>query len=259
MPESPVPSSSNSLPRGWTSWVIYSQNAELTLETWAPKSMQSPFAHPQLQGPHWIIQPGGQWDLHLRMEQLGHFFSWACPSDCLHAGWPLSGVGVRMCGDYCWLGWLSPAGGLATFPQFPPGWFKVNAGVGHSLAMWPQPCHLKHWREFGSHLLAVPSLLVLVPCLPCPLFPVPLPLPHSQWVRCRLGHSVQSHIYHYGNLGDLGYYHHCFPSHNLSPRGCLGQQRDCCPVQPWSGQQLPWLSAILILPSLSPDQLLLWP
>ena len=30
--------------------------------------MQSPFAHLWLQGPQWIIQPGGQHDLDLRME-----------------------------------------------------------------------------------------------------------------------------------------------------------------------------------------------
>ena len=99
-------------------------------------------------------------------------------------------------GSFCWQG-------VSCIPLVPPVWFKADAWVGHSLAMWPHPWHLKHWREFGSHLLAVPSLLVLVPWLPWPLLPVPLPLPHAQWVSCRLGWSVQSHFYHCGRLGVL--------------------------------------------------------
>ena len=61
-----------------------------------------------------------------------------------------------------------PPGGWAAFPQFPLDWFKGVAGVEHSWAIWPQPWHLKHWRELGSLLLAVPSHLALVPWLFCP-------------------------------------------------------------------------------------------
>ena len=37
MTEPPIPSSSNSLPRGWTSRAKRSQNPELILNTWAPE------------------------------------------------------------------------------------------------------------------------------------------------------------------------------------------------------------------------------
>ena len=80
-----------------------------------------------------------------------------------------------MLGAYCWLlltwGWTA-------FPQFPPHWFKVMAGVGQFQAIWPQPWHLKHWRELESLLLAVPWCLALVSwllplistyCSPCPM------------------------------------------------------------------------------------------
>ena len=65
----------------------------------------------------------------------------------------------------CWLafiwGWggnvrglllarVAVAGGVSHIPLVPLGWFKAYAGVGHSLAIWPYPWHLKHWWEFGS-------------------------------------------------------------------------------------------------------------
>ena len=48
---------------------------------------------------------------------------------------------------YCW---LLLAGGLAAFPQFPSSLFNVLAGVAHSLAIWPQPWHLRYWSELES-------------------------------------------------------------------------------------------------------------
>ena len=75
----------------------------------------------------------------------------------------------RQCwGHYCWLLQLAAVGGWVIFPQFPLDWFKVLAGVGHSQAIWPQPWQLKHWKELGSLLLAVPSCLSLSPWLFCP-------------------------------------------------------------------------------------------
>ena len=47
---------------------------------------------------------------------------------------------------------------LGCIPSIPHSWFNVLAGVG----IWPQPWHLKHWREPGSLLLPVPSCLSLV-------------------------------------------------------------------------------------------------
>ena len=39
--------------------------------------------------------------------------------------------------DYC-LGWL----GVGCIPSVPPRWFKADAGVGHSQAIWHHPWHL---------------------------------------------------------------------------------------------------------------------
>ena len=143
-----VPSSATNLARGWTFWVIHSQNAELMLETCASKSiMQSPSGPQQLQGPHLIILPDRQLGWDSKMNDWNGFL-WACLLGCLHAGWQSSGVRVGMWGAYCWLGWLSLVGGEPHFPQLPPGWFKADAGVGHSQAMWPHPWHLKHRREW---------------------------------------------------------------------------------------------------------------
>ena len=66
------------------------------------------------------------------------------------------------------------------------------------------PWHLKHWREFWSPLLAMPSLLVLVPWLPCPLLPFQVPPVHYLVGKLELGWSIQGHSSHYGSLGDRG-------------------------------------------------------
>ena len=111
---------------------------------------------------------------------------------------------------------------MSHIPLVPTGWFKSQcwdrAFPGHVAPPW----HLKHYREFGSQLLAVLFLLGLVPWLPCPLLPFPVPLSHAQWVSYRLGWSVWGHSYHYGSLGGLGYYQHCIPSHSLSPGAARG-------------------------------------
>ena len=77
------------------------------------------------------------------------------------------GPTVGCCG-WCW--W-------AAFPQFPLDWFNVLAGVAHSQAIWPQPWHLKHWRELQSFLLALSSLGSWVFCPWCLLLVVPVPWP----------------------------------------------------------------------------------
>ena len=40
--------------------------------------------------------------------------------------------------------------GWTAFPQFPPSLFNVIARVAYSLAIWPQPWHLKHCRALES-------------------------------------------------------------------------------------------------------------
>ena len=67
---------------------------------------------------------------------------------CLHKDQFWFGVREGMLGVY----WLQLAGGLTTFPQFPPSLFNGFAGVVHSLAIWPQHWHLKHCRVLGSFM-----------------------------------------------------------------------------------------------------------
>ena len=55
---------------------------------------------------------------------------------------------------------LVVGGGLTAFPWVPPSLFNTLARVGHSLAMCPQPWHLKHCKELESLLLCAP------PCTP---------------------------------------------------------------------------------------------
>ena len=60
----------------------------------------------------------------LMLVSLGPGSGWECEGAIV--GWG----GCWHCGELHFLG--------------SPSWFKANAGVGHSLAIWPQPCHLKH-------------------------------------------------------------------------------------------------------------------
>ena len=47
--------------------------------------------------------------------------------------------------------------GLTAFPWVPPSLFNILARVAHSLAMWPQPWHLKHCKVLESLVLWAPS------------------------------------------------------------------------------------------------------
>ena len=136
---------------------------------------------------------------------------------------------------YCWLLWLASVGGWAAFPQFPLDRFKVLAGRGHSQAIWPQPWHLKHWRELRSLLLVVHSCLSLAPWLFCPWSPlvvVPVPQPADVlWAEAVSPRPVQP-SWELGQPGVLL----SIPSHGLSVCGYLEHWLGCCPVPPWSGQ-----------------------
>ena len=68
------------------------------------------------------------------------------PPCCLHMSWFWIGVREGM----LWVYGLHFAGGLTTFPQFPPSLFNGFNRVVHSLAIWPQPWHLKHCRVLES-------------------------------------------------------------------------------------------------------------
>ena len=141
-----------------------------------------------------------------------------------------------MLGAYCWLLWLVLVGDWPTFPQFPPDWFKAVARVGYYQAIWPNPWHLKHWRNLGSLLLAVPSCLALVPWLLCPWFllvVVPVPWPVSVlWSRAVCPRLVQL-VWELGVTRSTP----CLSiiSHGLSVWGYLGHWLGCCPALPWSG------------------------
>ena len=112
---------------------------------------------------------------------------------------------------------LAVAGGVGHIPLVHRDWFKAVAGVGHSQAMWPQPWHVKHWRELGSLLLAVPSCLVLVLWLFCPWFllmvvPVPWPVHVLQ-----SGLVCPRPVWSLWELGWPGVPLSVHPSHGLSP------------------------------------------
>ena len=90
-----------------------------------------------------------------------------------------------MLGAYCWLLWLAPTGGWATFPQFPLTGLKSCWGGTFQSHMAPTlaPEALK---ELGSFLLAVPSL---GPCKSCP-WPLLLVVPVPQPNRCAVAEAV---------------------------------------------------------------------
>ena len=148
MTEPPVPSSSNNWPRGWIHSVRCPQNSEVMLETWAPKSISVVISYPStitgalLECPNkWVMGSGLRKGTGMTSS---HPFFWATFSMVSFG----SGLGRE-----CWgllLAVVAGVGrGLGHIPSVPPDWFKVFAGVAHSQAMWPQPCHLKHWRELG--------------------------------------------------------------------------------------------------------------
>ena len=130
-------------------------------------------------------------------------------------GWGENGWGLLLAGV------AFTGGGEPHSLSSPPHWLKADAGVGHSLAMWSHPLYLKHWREFGSNLLAVPSFLVLVSWLPCPLLPFPVPPAPCPVGKLWAWVVIEGHLYHCGSLGNWGCYYHCIPSYSLSPRGYL--------------------------------------
>ena len=143
-----------------------SQNLALTLDTWAPKSIKAMVSHPFTS--YWgLIGAPYQTHYWIRVEKWnrGNFQSSSFLS-CLHLGQFGFRVREGMMWIYCW---LLLVGGFATSPWFPPSLFNILAGVAHSLAIWPQPWHLKHWSElesFAFSILPWPSLGLWVFPLP---------------------------------------------------------------------------------------------
>ena len=132
------------------------------------------------------------------------------PPCCLHMGQFWIRVREGMLQVY----WLWVVGGLTTFPQFPPSLFNGFARVAHSLAIWPQPWHLKHCRALGSFA-----------CFGnCPMAPV------STWVLPLLWEAVAtltcSRRAASWRCSDPGQSDHC---------GSWGRQEYSCPSCP-----IPW-------------------
>ena len=128
---------------------------------------------------HWgLIRMSHQMSNGVRVEKRNRGNLWSSfLLSCFHCGQFWFGISEEMLGACCWLLCLVLAGGWATFSWFSPDWFKDFAGVTHSQAMWPQPWHLKHWRELGSFLFEVPSLdpCVFGPWPPVVVVPVSWP------------------------------------------------------------------------------------
>ena len=239
MAATPVPSSSNNQPNGWI-WSARSlQNWELTLDTWAPKSISAVASCPStITGaslecpPKWAMWSG------LRKgtgATSGHPFF--CATLCMvsfgSGFWRECWEPTVGCCGWCWCGW-------AAFPQFPQGWFKVFAGVAIPQVMWPHHQHLKHWRELMSLLFEVLPWLSLEPWeFPWvwPVVPVPCPAdmlqaeavcPRPFWPLWELawpGVSCPSFLSN--SLCVWGYFELCWGS---------------CPVLLWSGPLSAWLS-----------------
>ena len=151
MAEPLVPSSSSSLSRGWTFRAIHSQNPELTLEICAPEKINVvTFCSSAMMGA--LLDHSIWWVYQVWVEEWDRWGSLLMGlSVRLSSYWPVLvwGYGGNVRGLL--LAWAAVAGrGVSHIPYIPPGWFKTDAGVGHSLAMWPQPWHLKHWREWVS-------------------------------------------------------------------------------------------------------------
>ena len=172
MADPPVSSSSNNLPRGWICKVICSQNPELMLEFCAPESINAvTFCLSTITG-----------------ASLDHPNRWATGS-----GFKKGMTGAASCrpvhqatfmlaGLHPELGWEceGPTVGWGNCCQqgvthIPSGWLKAVAGVGHSLAMWPHPWHLKHWRVWVppiGHALPPctrPLSIASISSAPCPV------------------------------------------------------------------------------------------
>ena len=138
-----IPSSSNNWPRGWICRVSSSQNWAFMLDT--PESVKAVTSCPS-------IITGA---------------SLECPTRCAMGSGLRNGIGATCChppsllpsygsvwdqgqGGNVAIYWLWVVAGWTTFPWFPSSLFNGFARVAHSLAIWPQPWHLKHCRVLES-------------------------------------------------------------------------------------------------------------
>ena len=155
----PVPFNSNNWPKGWISRPISLHSCALIFDTCALKSTKAVTSRPSTITCASLAHPTNHATGSGFRNGIGvisfHPF-------CLTAfSWVSFGLGSQreclvLTAD-CWRG-------LTTFPWVPPSLFNGAAGVAHSLAIWPQPWHLKHCRELGPLAPYVPPCTPLCAC-----------------------------------------------------------------------------------------------
>ena len=141
----PIPSSSNNQPRGWICRVSSLQNCTLMLKTWAPESIKAVTSCPS-------IITGASLEHPIRCA-MGSGLRNGTGATCCHPSsllpsyglvldWGQGGNVVSLLTAWC--------RGFDCIPLVPLSLFNGFAGVAHSLAIWPQPWHLKHCRALES-------------------------------------------------------------------------------------------------------------
>ena len=155
-------------------------------------------------------------------------------------------------GAYCCLGWLLLVEGEHSLVL--PGWFKADDGVKHSLAMWTQPWHPKHWREWVSATgCTLPLTLGLQ--LPWSLHWLPIPSTPCSVSRLLAGVAWPGPPLPLWEPGWLGVPLPLCP-HSWGLPSALW---DCCPIQSGSGQPLIGQSVVPTWPFPPLVWLSLWP
>ena len=143
----PAPSSSNDWPRGLICRMSSLQNWALMLNTWMPKLIKavtyclSITTGPSLEHPTRHAMGSG---LRNGIGAIG-----CCPF--LLAAFIKAGFGSGSGRECCKLivcSWQ----GIWLHSLVPPSLFNCFAGVVHTLAIWPQPWHLKHCRALESFM-----------------------------------------------------------------------------------------------------------
>ena len=181
MAASPIPSSSNNWPRAWICKVRSSHNWALMLETWAPKSIKAATYCPS-------IITGASLECPIRCA-IGSGLRNSMGATCCHPFlfaafiWVSFGSGSgRECCKFtgCMLQgiWLHSLGS-------PHPYLTALLELHTSLAIWPQPWHLKHCRVLGSFVFwALPYAPVNAWVLPLPCEAVvTLPAIEELWAK----------------------------------------------------------------------------
>ena len=156
----PVPSNSNNWCKGWISRPRSSHNCMLIFDTCAPKSIKVVTSHPSMTTGALLACPTNH--------ATGSRFRNGMDAMPFHSflvttfAWVGFGLGPeRKCCKLtvcCWRG-------VDYIPLGPPSLFNVLARVTHSLAMWPQPWHLKHWKVLESLVLWAPPCVPFCACI----------------------------------------------------------------------------------------------